>query len=63
MRSLSKEIGVCVGLWIGTFLYFFIAHPHMLIATIVDYCWYESVGVLSIGFVNAFIGNYKSVHK
>ena len=33
MRSLDKEIGVCVGLWIGTFLYFFFDLWILLIRT------------------------------
>lgn len=46
-----KTIGVSIGLWIGTCIYYFIAHPDMLAVQVIDYCWFEFIGVTVMGFV------------
>jgi hypothetical protein len=39
-----------VGLWIGTFVYFTFFDRSVLIVNIVDYCWFQFVGALTMGF-------------
>jgi hypothetical protein len=46
-----KGLIVSVGLCIGTFIYGFIVHPQMLVAVVIERCWFEFVGVMSLALI------------
>jgi len=46
---LLKAFLVSMGLWVGTLIYCFVLHPSMLMAEVIDRCWFEFVGAMALG--------------
>ena len=47
LKGLIESVVLCV----GTFIYGFIVHPQLLVAVVIERCWFESVGVMSLALI------------
>jgi uncharacterized membrane protein len=51
MKKWQRIAVISISLWVGTFIYGFLSHQDMLVAVVIDRCWFEFTGVLAYAVI------------